>query len=83
MLEENQLISIPVALQNTDSVEFLNLTLNDITEITTRAFGDNPSLKYLRLDRLNNLSIIGDCAFCGLTRLEASFEIKLVYINIL
>jgi hypothetical protein len=45
------------------------MSFNNITSIDENAFGKNPSLKQIYLEDLNELKVIGDCAFCGLTGL--------------
>jgi hypothetical protein len=69
-LRNNKFTSVPAALRNTKTLSRLDLSSNYISQIPANAFGNNPSLRELKLNNLTKLNNVGDCSFCGLISLE-------------
>jgi Leucine-rich repeat (LRR) protein len=75
----NQLTSVPTTIRTTKLLRELYLSSNNITQINSNAFGNHQFLTELYLNNLDQLSVISDCAFCGLTGLNVSLVIKNLY----
>lgn len=80
----NSFTAIPSPIAKLSTLTYVDLSKTDLTEITTNAFERNDKLLYIYLKELKYLSVVDNCAFCGLTslkRLVMSRNPQLYHIN--
>jgi hypothetical protein len=66
----NPLEKIPDAINKIKNLKFLDLSKTSITEMTDNSLNNDHSIQHLIMKNLEYLTMIDNCAFCGLKELK-------------